>query len=797
MSPPPCPRLEDHYRLGPLLGEGGFGRVYRASPREGGEDVAVKLPRGDLPAFARARVLREATLATRLDHPGLVGFRGLFTTADEVPALVYELLPGEDLDALLPPGPPAPGEREERLGWLDQVAGALDALHAQGLVHRDVKPGNVRILPDGSARLLDLGLLRGDARGGTVTATGVLVGTPGAMAPELFQGLPATPASDRYALACLAFWLLRGAFPVEGSVGEIADAALRGLPATRAREELDPGTSEPLAHALSPVPEERPESCRALSRALRGALGEASPPGASSRATVLLPRSLPRPDGPGEPEPAEPSPRRPPPGLLVLLLACLGLGMLVPLDPTPTNLPPTRSPASPHPTLSTGGPGTRRLEDLVDSVERELEELLAEHMDRDGFPCPPGPGTREALHRDPVTWHLAREQLPALRAFFREVGGGLRPEELSDPQRSRLRKLDEHLASRRIPPAFRPFLSTLPSPSPRELPPSSFRFLADRVPSGGPRLRFSPWETRCLELLEEIRQVREVYQEERARPDQIRRSQIFRVTPALASLLLGDQASLSFFIGNLAKVHPSRLHLYDWIEEGVDLSRTLLVAAGEALRGRSREQRVLGYHLATEGVDLVAPFVPLVGGLEGLHPAAGRLPETPEAVLFRGQLLRIENKRFRAMQIPEESAGEIEYWERLWRAPTLDPESASPLDAGWIQREVLGRLARAYAELEDPRGALRLLRDPRLLDWRPPDYTRMVWFQITTTLRDHPLPPPLALTQEEVATLRGVFRPGLADGASEIRGSSQDGFRRDVLALARRLEDWDPSREDR
>lgn len=191
------PVIDGRYRLLRRLGSGGMAVVWAARDKRLGRDVAVKILSDVLAADAdyRRRFEREARVAARLSHPGLVAIYD-FGAQSGRPYLVMELVRGDTLAKRIAAG---------RAGELDLVVvarellGALAHIHAAGVVHRDVKPANVLIGPDGRARLTDFGIARPkDAT--ALTETGRVIGTRAYMAPELQRGESATPRSDLYAL---------------------------------------------------------------------------------------------------------------------------------------------------------------------------------------------------------------------------------------------------------------------------------------------------------------------------------------------------------------------------------------------------------------------------------------------------------------------------------------------------------------------------------------------------------------------------------------------------------------------
>lgn len=262
------------------LGAGAMGEVWEV--RRGEVRGALKRPLDprDPELFVRFRREAEAALALG-DHPGLVGLKAIGTDRAK-PFIVFELVEGEDLETRLArDGPPAP---DSALTLLGQLAEALDAMHAAGCVHRDLKTANVLIDAAGRARIADLGLVR-YAEGSALTETGALVGTPHAMAPEQIEGRRAGPAADRHALGVLAFELLTGERPFQGgSSFELMSNILRGrrrrvgetgraLP-----ERADPRAVDAVfERAFARDPSARPPSARALVAELGDAVSGATP----------------------------------------------------------------------------------------------------------------------------------------------------------------------------------------------------------------------------------------------------------------------------------------------------------------------------------------------------------------------------------------------------------------------------------------------------------------------------------------------------------------------------------------
>src|SRR5215216_96264 len=173
--------------------------------------VAVKRLHADTPVDVEQRFKREARLGALLNHPNLVS---VFDTAtdEEGVLIVMEYVEGEPLSRMLRRGPLRP--EEVRRMVLD-LGDALDHAHEQGIIHRDVKPGNVLIRDDGVTKLADLGIATA-SDGTRITRSGIVLGTAAYMAPEQLDGSRPGPAADIYALAAIAFEALSGRKPREG-----------------------------------------------------------------------------------------------------------------------------------------------------------------------------------------------------------------------------------------------------------------------------------------------------------------------------------------------------------------------------------------------------------------------------------------------------------------------------------------------------------------------------------------------------------------------------------------------------
>ncbi len=198
-------RIADRYRVERRIGSGGMSTVVLAEDERLGRRVAIKRlhPGGD--ETTARRLQREARIGASLRHPNLVGVYDVLIEDAEL-LVIMEYVEGEDLRRTLSRGRMAP---ERALEVLGAVGDALDHVHGRGIVHRDVKPANVLLGVDGSVRLADLGIAT-EADASRITQTGTALGSAAYMAPEQLQGAAASPATDVWALATMAYEVLSG-----------------------------------------------------------------------------------------------------------------------------------------------------------------------------------------------------------------------------------------------------------------------------------------------------------------------------------------------------------------------------------------------------------------------------------------------------------------------------------------------------------------------------------------------------------------------------------------------------------
>jgi serine/threonine protein kinase len=288
----PEPRLvAGRYRLDAVLGRGTMGTVWSAHDEVLGRPVAIKevlLPLGipDAEADAlRERAMREARAIAALSHPNVVT---LYDVAREgsAPFVVMELVASRSLAELTRNGP-LPPQQVVAIGAA--VAAALQAAHAAGITHRDVKPGNVLVAHDGRIKLTDFGIARNPADR-TLTATGLMLGSPAYIAPEIASGGPVNPASDLWGLGATLFAAVEGRPPYD------AGTAMATVAAVVQDEVPTASCTGALAEVIGSLMVKDPARRMPLSR-VRQLLGAPSEPTQSVNPQSVNPQTSPRPAG--------------------------------------------------------------------------------------------------------------------------------------------------------------------------------------------------------------------------------------------------------------------------------------------------------------------------------------------------------------------------------------------------------------------------------------------------------------------------------------------------------------------
>src|SRR5512132_1321916 len=288
--------IADRYALNAPLGRGEMGVVWRAQDAVLGREVAVKevvfppTMADDERRPAQARVLREARAAARLNHPGAVTLYDVVQDHGGT-FIVMELVSAPTLAELVRAEGPLPVERVAEIGA--QVASALEAAHLAGIVHRDVKPGNVMVPDQGVAKLADFGIasLQGDPQ---LTSTGLVIGSPAYMAPEQAKGEESGPPADFWALGATMFYAVEGEPPFDRGTSIATLAAVVNDP---------PPPPAPPRRCPRPPHHRPPLQGPRFPPVRPGAAGRVRPPG----------RRPPLPAHRGPPRP-RPRPHGPPPG---------------------------------------------------------------------------------------------------------------------------------------------------------------------------------------------------------------------------------------------------------------------------------------------------------------------------------------------------------------------------------------------------------------------------------------------------------------------------------------------------
>jgi streptogramin lyase len=268
------------YRIERLLGRGGMGRVYLAEDARLGRKVALKLLDPELAEDERfrERFIRESRLAASLDHPNVVHIYEA-GEQDGVLFIAMRFVEGTDLARLIVHGPLG---LERTSSILSQVAAALDAAHELGLIHRDVKPGNILVGRGDHTYLTDFGLIkRGEADTG-LTRTGQFMGSVHYAAPEQIRGEPVDARTDVYSLGCVAYECLVGESPFAHDPDvAVLYAHLNEPPPkpTATRADLPGGIDSIVARAMAKRPDDRYSSAGELADAVRKALSQPTIPG--------------------------------------------------------------------------------------------------------------------------------------------------------------------------------------------------------------------------------------------------------------------------------------------------------------------------------------------------------------------------------------------------------------------------------------------------------------------------------------------------------------------------------------
>jgi serine/threonine protein kinase len=257
--------LENRYRIDGLLAFGGMSAVYRAYDTNLQIEVAIKENYFHTPQ-AIEQFRREAQILARLRHPGLPRVLQHFTHEGQQ-YLVMEFIEGPNLWELIKQRS-SPFLEPQALAWIDKVCDAVTYLHNQSppIIHRDVKPQNIKVMPDGQVVLVDFGIAKeGDAR--SRTATGARGVTPGFSPPEQYSGGGSSPVSDVYALGATLYALLTGVKPPDSVSLAIGEAEY--VSPDRMNPAISPAVAEAITWTMRPRPADRPQTVEEWRRRLR------------------------------------------------------------------------------------------------------------------------------------------------------------------------------------------------------------------------------------------------------------------------------------------------------------------------------------------------------------------------------------------------------------------------------------------------------------------------------------------------------------------------------------------------
>jgi len=447
--------LADRYAVGELLGRGGMAEVYLATDRVLDRPVAFKVLGGWLAndgTFVE-RFRREALAAARISHPNLVA---VFDAGSEdgVHYIVMEHVPGETLaDVLRRDGRLHP-DRAIRIAA--SVADALEVAHAARIVHRDVKPANVMLTPDGRTKLMDLGIAR-SIDGESITHTSSILGTAGYISPEQARGDPVDHRSDIYSLGCVLYEMLTGRQPFEAQdpLG-VAYKHVHEVPVPPASIEssIPPALEAVTLRAMAKEPSERFQSVADMASALDDRTAPVAPVAATTPMPALTRTALPAARTDTLPRRVDRVRRRRSLVPVLLVLAALALlgglafalfggdrpsGLAAPAD-SPSPSPSSSPSSSPSPTPTPLDP----VQGAIDALQGVVAQGVSDGTIRDKAAEEIQKGIDEALHE--FTAGDTDKALEKLGDLERKVDDLVDHDEIAHSEKQKLEKAIEELA---------------------------------------------------------------------------------------------------------------------------------------------------------------------------------------------------------------------------------------------------------------------------------------------------------------------------------------------------------------
>jgi Tol biopolymer transport system component len=324
----PGARLYNRYRIDKVLGQGGMGAVYQAYDVNLGVAVAVKENLFTTEEYSR-QFRREATILASLRHPNLPRVTDHFVIENEGQYLVMDFIAGEDLRQRLERSGPVP--ESEALPWFLQICDALAYLHSRipPILHRDIKPGNIKLTSDGRALLVDFGLAKVVEEGGSTT-TGAKAMTPGFSPPEQYGSGRTDPRTDVYSLGATLYAALTATIPEDAL--EQAMGRERLTPLRKRNPHVSAAVARAVERALAVRPEDRFQTASDLGAALSSATGASKPSARGNypflEQQTLVPSQATLPIERGTQPVGAPKPRKrwPVIGLAVAIVAVIGAG---------------------------------------------------------------------------------------------------------------------------------------------------------------------------------------------------------------------------------------------------------------------------------------------------------------------------------------------------------------------------------------------------------------------------------------------------------------------------------------